>query len=490
MGKLMGFLEYDRCLPPDRDPLERLNDWEEIHEALPLEAQLEQAGRCMYCGVPFCHSGMSIKGVATGCPLGNLIPEWNDLIYRQEWDAAVERLLRTISFPELTGRVCPALCEGACTCGIHQPMVTIRQNELTLIEHAFENGYIQPRPPKKRSGKRVAVIGSGPAGLACAARLNRYGHSVTVYERADRIGGLLMYGIPNMKLDKKIVDRRVNLMRAEGVTFVTNCHMGVDQPAEELLKEYQAVVLACGSGKARNLTIPGREGKGVLFAVDYLTTATKHLLDSTYAVPAEMNARDKHVVIIGGGDTGTDCVGTALRQGCRSVHQLEIMPRPADERTEQNPWPEYPRILKTDYAQQEAIAKYGDDPRQYLVNAREIERDEKGAIRAVITDNVRWVKDKNGRMTFEAIEGTARKWPADMVLIAMGFTGPEETLVDAFGLPRDSRTNVVAEHYQTERKGVFVAGDMHSGQSLVVRAMNEGQEAAAACNAYLNGLKD
>ena len=488
MGKLMGFMEYDRCLPPDRDPIDRLQDWDEIHESLPLEAQIEQAGRCMYCGVPFCHSGITIKGTVTGCPLGNLIPEWNDLLYHQEWDAAAERLMRTISFPEFTGRVCPALCEGACTCGIHQPTVTIRQNELTLIEHAFESGYLKPRPPKHRTGKRVAVIGSGPAGLAVAARLNRYGHTVTVFERADRIGGLLMYGIPNMKLDKKIIDRRVNLMREEGIEFVTNAHVGVDQSADALLKEYNAVVLCCGSGKPRNLSIPGRDGGGVIFAVDYLSTATKHLLDSGYPVPNEMNAKDKHVVIIGGGDTGTDCVGTALRQGCKSVHQLEIMPRPAEERTAQNPWPEYPRTLKTDYAQQEAIAKYGDDPRQYLVNAREIERDEKGAIRAVITDNVRWVKADNGRMNPEVIDGTGRKWPADMVLIAMGFTGPEETLVDAFGLPRDSRTNVVAQNFQTERKGVFVAGDMHSGQSLVVRAMCEGQDAAAACHAYLSNL--
>ena len=488
MGKLMGFMEYDRCLPPDRDPLERLKDWDEIHEELPLQAQLEQAGRCMYCGVPFCHSGITIKGTPTGCPLGNLIPEWNDLLYRQEWDAAVDRLLRTISFPEFTGRVCPALCEGACTCGIHQPQVTIRQNELTLIEHAFQSGYMKPRPPQTRTGKRVAVIGSGPAGLACANRLNRYGHSVTVFERADRIGGLLMYGIPNMKLDKKIVERRIALMQAEGITFVVNAHVGIDQPATELLKDFNAVVLCCGSGKPRNLTIPGREGSGVLFAVDYLTLSTRHLLDPSVTVPPEMDARDKHVVIIGGGDTGTDCVGTALRQGCRSVHQLEIMPKPSEERAPQNPWPEYPRTLKTDYAQQEAIAKYGDDPRQYLVNAREIERDEKGAIRAVITDNVRWGKDKNGRMIPETLEGTTRKWPADMVLIAMGFTGPEDTLIDAFGLPRDSRTNVVAENYQTERKGVFVAGDMHSGQSLVVRAMNEGQEAAAACHAYLSSL--
>ena len=489
MGKLMGFMEYERCLPPDRDPLERLHDWDEIHNELPLETQLEQAGRCMYCGVPFCHSGISIKGTPTGCPLGNLIPEWNDLLYRQEWDAAADRLLRTISFPEFTGRVCPALCEGACTCGIHQPMVTIRQNELTLIEHAFESGHMKPHIPPTRSGRRVAVIGSGPAGLACANWLNRYGHTVTVLERADRIGGLLMYGIPNMKLDKQIVDRRVNLMRAEGVEFVTGAHVGVNRSADELLKDYDAVVLCCGSTTPRNLNIPGREGPGVAFAVDYLTANTKHLLNPAQALPPEMNAKDKHVVIIGGGDTGTDCVGTALRQGCRSVHQLEIMPRPSEERTAQNPWPEYPRILKTDYAQEEAIAKYGDDPRQYLVNAREIERDETGAIRAVITDNVRWTKDANGRMTPVTVEGSARKWLADLVLIAMGFTGPEDTLVSAFGLPRDARTNVVADDYRTERKGVFVAGDMHSGQSLVVRAMNEGQQAATACDTYLKQLE-
>ncbi len=488
MGKLMGFLEYERCLPPDRDPLERLKDWDEIHGALPLDSQLEQAGRCMYCGVPFCHSGIAIKGTPTGCPLGNLIPEWNDLLYRQEWDAAVDRLLRTISFPEFTGRVCPALCEGACTCGIHQPMVTIRQNELTLIEHAFETGHMQPYIPETRTGKRVAVIGSGPAGLACANRLNQFGHSVTVFERADRLGGLLMYGIPNMKLDKQIVDRRIELMRAEGIEFVVNAHIGVNHSAEGLLSEYDALVLCCGSTTPRNLNILGREGPGVVYAVDYLTQNTKHLLDASHPLPPEMNAKGKHVVIIGGGDTGTDCVGTALRQGCKSVHQLEIMPRPAEERTEQNPWPEYPRILKTDYAQEEAIAKYGDDPRQYLINAREIERDDKGAVRAIITDDIRWAKGADGRLSPQPVEGKSRKWPADLVLIAMGFTGPEETLVDAFGLPRDARANVAAVNYRTERKGVFVAGDMHSGQSLVVRAMNEGQEAAAACDQYLKQL--
>ena len=485
MGKLMGFLEYERCLPPDRDPLERLGDWEEIHESLPVKAQLEQAGRCMYCGVPFCHSGITFKGVPTGCPLGNLIPEWNDLLYRGEWDEAAERLMRTISFPEFTGRVCPALCEGACTCGIHQPTVTIRQNELTLIEHAFESGYLKPRPPKTRTGKRVAVVGSGPAGLAAAARLNRYGHSVTVYERSDRLGGLLMYGIPNMKLDKKIIDRRIDLLKAEGITFVVNAHVGETISAQELLDANDAVVLCCGSGKPRDLNIPGRDGSGVAFAVDYLTAATRHLLDAGYEVPAEWNAKDKHVLIIGGGDTGTDCVGTALRQGCRSVQQLEIMPKPSEDRAPGNPWPEYPRVLKTDYAQQEAISKQGADPRNYLINARLIERDAQGAMQAVLTDQVRWVKDANGRMSPQTVEGTERRWPADLVLIAMGFIGPEDTLSEAFGLPRDARTNVIADNYRTQRKGVFVAGDMHSGQSLVVRAMNEGQQAAAACHAYL-----
>jgi glutamate synthase (NADPH/NADH) small chain len=489
MGKLMGFMEYDRCVPPDRAPLERIKDWEEIHEELPLEAQLEQAARCMYCGVPFCHSGISIKGTATGCPLGNLIPEWNDLLYHQQWDAAVDRLLRTISFPEFTGRVCPALCEGACVCGISQPMITIKQNELTLIEHAFETGHMKPRPPETRTGKRVAVVGSGPAGLAAADRLNRRGHLVTVFERADRIGGLLMYGIPNMKLDKKIVDRRVNLMREEGVTFVTNANIGIDTPAEKLLKDFEAVVLCCGSTTPRDLRVPGREGAGIVFAVDYLTAGTKHLLEPETALPAEMDAKGKNVIIIGGGDTGTDCVGTALRQGCLSVYQMEIMPEPSEERAEQNPWPEYPRVLKTDYAQEEAIAKYGADPRNYLISTREIERDANGAVSAVITDEIRWVKDESGRMKLETVEGTAKRWPAELVLIAMGFTGPEDAVVNALGLTRDMRTNVQADGYATKRKGVFVAGDMHTGQSLVVRAMNEGQEAAAACHDYLMGAK-
>lgn len=488
MGKLFGFLEYERELPEDRDPIQRLGDWNEIHELLPLEEQKKQAARCMSCAVPFCHSGMVLNGTPTGCPLNNLIPEWNDLLYRGEWKRALERLLRTNSFPEFTGRVCPALCEGACTCGIHQPQVTIRQNELSIIEHAFENGLMEPRLPETRSGKKVAVVGSGPSGLACAQRLNRYGHSVTVYERSDRVGGLLMYGIPNMKLDKKIVKRREELMRSEGVSFVTGCHVGVDKSAEGLLSEYDAVVLCCGSGKPRDLKVKGREGRGVAFALDYLTAATRHVLDESTPIPDELNAKDKHVIIIGGGDTGTDCVGTALRQGCRSVHQLEIMPRLPEVRTPQNPWPEYPRVLKVDYAQQEAIARFGDDPRQYQVQTSEILRDEKGDVCAVLTDALSWSRGADGRMKSEVVAGTSKKWQADLVLIAMGFTGPEDTLVQAYGLTQDARTNVVADHFKTERKAVFAAGDMHSGQSLVVRAINEGQQAAKACHEYLMGL--
>lgn len=486
MGKPTGFMDYERALPPDRPALERIHDWDEFHTHWADADQQQQGARCMNCGIPFCHTGMLIRGAASGCPIHNLIPEWNDLIYRGQWQEAIKRLLKTNNFPEFTGRVCPAPCEGACTVGLHEPMVTIKANECAIIDKAWEEGWITPQPPEKRTGKRVAVIGSGPSGLACADQLNKAGHSVTVYERDDRIGGLLMYGIPNMKLDKKIVDRRIDLMKAEGIEFRPGVHVGVDVKADELLKEFDAVVLACGSGKPRNLTIPGREGAGVVYAVDYLTTSTRHLLDASVPVPEEMDAKGKDVIIIGGGDTGTDCVGTALRQGCRSVHQLEIMPRPSEDRAEQNPWPEYPKVLKTDYAQQEAIAKYGADPREYLINARCIERDADGRMTAVVTDNIRWVKGENGRMNLETIPGSEKRWPAGLVLIAMGFTGPEDTLAEAFGLARDARSNVSADNYQTSREGVFVAGDMHSGQSLVVRAMNEGQEAAAACHAYLS----
>lgn len=485
MGKLLGFLEYDRLLPVDRDPLQRLNDWEEIHKTLPVEVQQEQAARCMYCGIPFCQSGVMIGGAVSGCPLGNLIPEWNDLLYRGQWNAAADRLLRTDSFPEFTGRVCPAPCEGSCTCGIYQPPVTIRQNELMLIERAFESGHLKPCIPKQRTGKRVAVVGSGPAGLAAANTLNQFGHLATVFEREDRIGGLLMYGIPNMKLDKKIVTRRMDLMKREGIEFVVNAHIGVNTSVEELKNSFDAIVLCCGSTKPRDLKVPGREGKGVVFAVDYLTIATRKFLDASVRMPDEMNAKEKDVIVIGSGDTGTDCVGTALRQGCKSVTQFEIMPEPCAERADSNPWPEYPRVLKIDYAQEEAIAKYHKDPRNYLISTREIVRSENGTIVKVITDQIEWAKGDNGRMTPQTVEGTQKDWKADMVVLAMGYLGPEDTLAQAMRLERDSRSNIAADNYHTNQKGVFAAGDMHSGQSLVVRAINEGQLAAAACHEYL-----
>jgi glutamate synthase (NADPH) small chain len=486
MGKLLGFLEYDRCLPTDRDPLERLNDWNEIHQTLPPEGQKEQAARCMYCGIPFCHTGLMIGGAVSGCPLNNLIPEWNDLLYRDQWDAAADRLLHTDSFPEFTGRVCPAPCEGACTCGIYQPPVTIRQNELMLIERAFTSGHMQPRIPKQRSGKRIAVVGSGPAGLAAADVLNQFGHQVTVFEREDRVGGLLMYGIPNMKLNKKIINRRVELMQKEGIQFEVNAHIGVNRPVEDLQKDFDAIVLCCGSTKPRDLNVPGREGKGVVFAVDYLMLATKKLLDPSVDMPDEMNAKGKNVIVIGGGDTGTDCVGTALRQGCKTVAQFEIMPEPGKERAAGNPWPEFPRVLKVDYAQEEAIAKYGKDPRNYLLNAKEIVRKPDGAIDKIVTEQIEWLKGDNGRMSPKPVNGTRKEWKADLILLAMGYLGPEDTLPQALKLKRDGRTNVEADCFQTSGKGVFVAGDMHSGQSLVVRAINEGQLAAAACHRTLS----
>lgn len=485
MGKTLGFLEYGRELPADREPKERINDFQEIHGLLSKDKQLEQAARCMNCAVPFCHSGMTLGGAPSGCPLGNLIPEWNDLIYHGQMEKAARRLLITNSFPEFTGRVCPALCEGACTCGVHGDRITVRQNELTVIETAFENGWIKPEPPASRQGGSVGVIGSGPAGLSCANVLNRLGHEVTVYERADRVGGLLMYGIPNMKLDKAIIARRVELMEKEGVRFVTSCHVGVSTPVSELMKRHEALVLCCGSGKPRELTVPGRQGKGVIFAVDYLTASTKHVLDPKQPLPKAMDAKNKHVVIVGGGDTGTDCLGTAIRQGCQSAVQLEIMPMPPKERTAANPWPEYPRVLKTDYAQQEAICRFGTDPRLYQVQTLRIERDAQQGITAVVIQDVVWQKGDNGRMSPVPVPDSERSLPCDLLLIAMGFVGPEDTLINALDLERDARSNVLAENYQTARRPVFTAGDMHSGQSLVVRAINEGQRAAKACHSYL-----
>jgi glutamate synthase (NADPH/NADH) small chain len=489
MGKPTGFMEFKRELPPDRAPLERIGDWNEFHLHTSEEKQRIQGARCMDCGIPFCHSGMLFSGMASGCPINNLIPEWNDLIYKGQWKEAVARLLKTNNFPEFTGRVCPAPCEGACTVGINDPQVTIKANECAIIDRAFENGWIVPKPPVNRTGKKVAVVGSGPSGLACADQLNKAGHTVTVFERADRIGGLLMYGIPNMKLDKSVVDRRVNLMKAEGINFVTNVEVGKDYPADNLLKEFDAVVLCGGATNPRDLPIEGRQLKGVHFAMEFLRANTKSLLDSGLNDGNYISAKGKDVIIIGGGDTGTDCVATSIRHGCNSVIQLEIMPEPPSSRQANNPWPEWPKVLKVDYGQEEAIALYGKDPRQYCITAKKFVGDENGNLKEVHTVNIEWKKDDSGRFVPVEIPGTEKVWPAQLVLLAMGFLGPEETLPKELGLSQDSRSNVKAEYgkYTTNIEGIFSAGDMRRGQSLVVWAINEGRGAARECDRYLMG---
>lgn len=489
MGKPTGFVEYQRELPQDRNPLERIQDWNEFHHRMPEEALRTQAARCMDCGVPFCHSGIMLNGMASGCPNHNLMPEWNELVYRGLWKEALGRLLKTNNFPEFTGRVCPALCEGACTAGLATAPVTTRNIECAIIEKAYEEGWISPRPPLRRTGKKVAVIGSGPSGLACADQLNKAGHLVTVFERADRIGGLLVYGIPNMKLDKGIVKRRVDLMAAEGVAFVTNTEAGMDYPVEKLLQEYDSVVLCGGATKPRDLPIEGRDLGGIYPAVKFLSANTKSLLDSGHADREFISAGGKDVIVIGGGDTGTDCVGTSLRHGCRSINQLEIMPRPPLERSSDNPWPQYPRIYKVDYGQDEAAALYGSDPRHYCITAKRFTGDDRGNVKEVQTVNVEWVKDGQGRLSPREIPGTGKVWPAQLVLLAMGFTGPEDNLLEQIGIDRDERTNAKAQYgsFATSVKGVFAAGDMRRGQSLVIWAINEGRGAARECDRYLMG---
>lgn len=490
MGKPTGFMEYKREMPQDRSVCERIKDWNEFHLELPEESRRIQGARCMDCGVPFCHSGILINGMASGCPINNLIPEWNDLIYRGMWEQAVQRLLKTNNFPEFTGRVCPAPCEGSCTVGINDPHVTIKSNECAIIDKAFANGWIKPRPPLVRTGKKVAVIGSGPSGLACADQLNKAGHFVTVYERADRAGGLLMYGIPNMKLDKNIVRRRLDLMTQEGVTFITGVEIGSPAyPAQKLLGEYDAVVLCAGATVPRDLPIEGRGLTGIHFAMEFLHKNTKSLLDSNHTDGAFISAKDKDVVVIGGGDTGTDCVGTAIRHGCRSVIQLEIMPSPPNARLSNNPWPQWPRVLKTDYGQEESIEVFGRDPREYLITATRFAGNEAGNVKEVHTVNVEWKKDASGRVVPVEIPGSEKVWPAQLVLLAMGFLGPEQSLLSEMGIERDNRTNVKAEYgkFATNVKGVFAAGDMRRGQSLVVWAINEGRGAARECDRYLMG---
>ncbi len=493
MGKATGFLEVERKTIPNRPPVERLKDWKEVHAHREDAAVGKQASRCMDCGTPYCHTGILISGMASGCPINNLIPEFNDLVYRNRWQEALQRLRRTNNFPEFTGRVCPAPCEGSCVLGSIEPAVTIKDIEASIIDRGWEEGWLQPNPPKHRTGKRVAVVGSGPAGLACADQLNQAGHTVTVFERADRIGGLLMYGIPNMKLDKtEIVDRRVNLMRAEGVTFLTGVAIGTDAKwtSKRLRKDFDAVVLCCGATAGRDLTIENRDAKGIHLAMEFLTTNTRHQLDHKFdGTNPALNATGKNVVVIGGGDTGTDCVGTSLRHGCKNVIQLEILPQPPKERAANNPWPEWPKVYKLDYGQEEAAAVQGRDPRHYLVQTKRFLKDADGNLSGLEICEIQWGKDAQGRFVPQEVEGTTRTLPCELALLALGFLGPEKTVIEQFELETDPRSNVKAEHekYVTNLPGVFAAGDMRRGQSLVVWAINEGRGAARECDRFLMG---
>ena len=509
MGKPTGFMEFKREAVPYRDPLERVNDYDEINTNPPEEHLQTQGARCMDCGVPFCQSG-------TGCPVDNLIPEWNDLVYKNRWREAIDRLHKTNNFPEFTGRVCPAPCEGACVLGITNPPVTIKNIENTIIDRAFKEGWVSAAPPAERTGKKVAIVGSGPAGLAAADQLNKVGHEVTVYERADRIGGLLMYGIPNMKLDKGVVERRINLMREAGVKFVTCVHVGkkedfasghMTQIMEErgcemryldpndLLKENDALLMATGATKPFDPTgrNPGRNLAGIQFAMDFLTRNTKSLLDSNLEDESYIPAKDKHVIVIGGGDTGADCIGTSLRHGCKSVVNFELLDQPPVERAANNPWPQWPRIYRLDYSHAENKAKHGNDPRAYHVLAKEFVGDETGHVKGVKTVEVDWSKPIEGGAPFSEVAGSEKEWPVDLVLLATGFVGPELEVGEMLGLeiqnPRGNWQTFIGEHgeFTTNLEGVFVAGDCRRGQSLVVWAINEGRGAAHAIDRYLTG---
>lgn len=446
----------------------------------------------MDCGVPFCHTGVLLNGMASGCPVNNLIPEWNDLVYRGLWREALDRLHKTNNFPEFTGRVCPAPCEASCVLGITSPPVTIKNIECAIIDRGLEEGWVVPDPPAKRTAKKVGVVGSGPAGLACAAQLNKAGHWVTVFERDDRIGGLLMYGIPNMKLDKTLVQRRVDVMTQEGVIFITNTEVGKQYPAEKLLKEFDAVVLCGGATKPRDLPVEGRHLQGIYFAMEFLQANTKSLLNSQHQDGRFIPATGKEVIVIGGGDTGTDCVGTAMRHGCQSLTQFEILPRPPDERATDNPWPQWPKVYLLDYGQKEAAALFGADPRRYAIVTKKFDGDSSGHVKAIHTVQVEWQKGTNGAFAMQELQGTERVWPAQLVLLAMGFLGPEETLLNALGVDRDARSNAKAAYdkYVTNIPGVFAAGDMRRGQSLVVWAIHEGRGAARECDRYLMGTTE
>ncbi len=494
MGKATGFMDYERKNSQALDPKKRIKNFNEFHIPLSLEEQKRQGARCMECGVPFCQSGMTIKGMTSGCPLNNLIPEWNDLVYRGNFEQAYLRLHKTSNFPEFTCRVCPGLCEKACTCGLNGDAVSTRENEMAIIEYAYENGLAGPKPPAVRTDKKIAVIGSGPSGLSVADQLNSRGHNVTVFERKDRVGGLLRYGIPNMKLEKRFIDRKLSVMEAEGVTFKTSVNVGKDITAKALLKDYDAVVLACGASNPRDISAPGRDAKAIYFAVDFLTSTTKCLLDNGVEnglkEGAYISAKDKDVIVIGGGDTGNDCVGTCIRHGCKSITQLEMMPKAPDERAESNPWPQWPLVCKTDYGQEEAIAVFGEDPRIYTTTVKEFKKDKEGNLcSAVLVSLESKLDEKSGRRMMVPVDGTEKEIPCQLVLIAAGFLGSENYVTDAFGVEVDGRTNVATAEgkYITSVDKVFTAGDMHTGQSLVVKAIRQGRDCAREIDEYLMG---
>ena len=493
MGKPTGFLEYERENSKAVLPKQRIKNFNEFHTPLPKEKQQLQGARCMDCGVPFCQAGMMLNGMCSGCPLNNLVPEWNDLIFHGNWKQAYERLHKTNNFPEFTGRVCPALCENACTCGLNGDAVSSKQNEYAIIENAYKEGYAQAVVPKVRTGKKVAIIGSGPSGLAAADQLNRRGHKVTVYERSDRIGGLLMYGIPNMKLEKHVIDRKVAIMKEEGIEFITNTDVGKDIKATELLKRYDRVVLCCGASNPRDIKVEGREAKGIYFAVDFLKSTTKSLLDNGLKEGTYISAKNKNVIVIGGGDTGNDCVGTSIRHGAKSVLQLEMMPKAPDERAENNPWPEWPRVCKTDYGQEEAIAVFGKDPRVYCTTVKNFVADKNGNLSKAVLVKLESKKDsKTGRMMMTEVEGSEYEVPCELVLIAAGFVGSQKYVTDAFGVELNERTNVKTAlgKHATSVKNVYVAGDMHRGQSLVVWGIREGRDVAKEVDESLMGYSN